>query len=436
MTLILGIPLEIRLTILFVVGALVGGQINRAIYGLVYPAVRRISPWLAVPPAGPKRDWLDRVPILGWLRLRRETKVHGAGFWVRPLLIELACAIGFAWFYSWEIRGGLVPTVPGIKSSDAAMLHWQYLLHVVLIVLMTAATFIDFDEQIIPDEITVPGTVFALVFAAVVPLSRLPVLVNVNPLQPKIIAQLHVTSMADWPDWFDRMPGLLCGLACLLVWCWALLPKRFPLRYGPLKATRFCVASIMRPRRKTHGILEIGPRKMYPETILLAVTAVLGSCGIAAAWFWGGVHWQSLFSSLLGLAFGGGLIWAVRIIGSSALGKEAMGFGDVTLLAMIGAFLGWQPALMIFFLAPFTAVLIAIVQFLVTRRSDIAFGPYLCASTLILLLGWQKIWNGWADQMFRGLGMMIPAMVGVCLILMWVMLFGWQYIKQRILAHD
>ena len=45
---------------------------------------------------------------------------------------------------------------------------------------------------------------------------------------------------------------------------------------------------------------------------------------------------------------GGGIVWAVRIIASQALGVEAMGFGDVTLMCMIGAFVGWQPALLIF----------------------------------------------------------------------------------------
>ena len=42
-------------------------------------------------------------------------------------------------------------------------------------------------------------------------------------------------------------------------------------------------------------------------------------------------------------------MWAVRIIGTLTLRQEAMGFGDVTLMAMIGAFTGWQSTLLIFF---------------------------------------------------------------------------------------
>ena len=67
-----------------------------------------------------------------------------------------------------------------------------------------------------------------------------------------------------------------------------------------------------------------------------------------------------------------------------------MGFGDVTLMAMIGAFTGWQSTLMIFFLAPFAAVLISITQWMLTGRKDIAFGPYLCLATLFLVIRWSN----------------------------------------------
>ncbi|MGE3776421.1 MAG: prepilin peptidase, partial [Pirellulaceae bacterium] len=118
---------------------------------------------------------------------------------------------------------------------------------------------------------------------------------------------------------------------------------------------------------------------------------------------------------------GGGPVWAVRIVGSSALGQEAMGFGDVTLMAAIGAFTGWQATLIIFFLAPFSAVFIAITQFLLTRRHDIAFGPYLCASAVIWLTHSGALWDHYGWPIFS-LGWWVPGLGAFGLVLMGILL--------------
>jgi leader peptidase (prepilin peptidase)/N-methyltransferase len=52
-------------------------------------------------------------------------------------------------------------------------------------------------------------------------------------------------------------------------------------------------------------------------------------------------HLHGLAWSMAGLAMGGGLTWIVRGTSSLILGRQALGFGDVTLMAMIGSFLGW-----------------------------------------------------------------------------------------------
>jgi hypothetical protein len=91
----LQIPLEIRLALLFIFGAIVGGQVNRGIYRLAWKP-RAIGPWSKAHELAPPRRWSDRLPILGWWGLRREAKLHGSGFWVRPLLIELGLGGFFA----------------------------------------------------------------------------------------------------------------------------------------------------------------------------------------------------------------------------------------------------------------------------------------------------------------------------------------------------
>jgi prepilin signal peptidase PulO-like enzyme (type II secretory pathway) len=315
-------------------GVAIGTQVNRAIYRLAW-CPRQIGPWSARHPDAPPRTSRDRIPIIGWWFLRREASIHGSAFWVRPMLIELATGLLFAAVYWYEtVRLG--PT--GGFDPGTSTTHVQCFTHLLLFALMLVATFIDFDEQTIPDAITMPGTMLGLTIAALWPDARPVVQV------PAAIAYawdfLHVGSgtaspvSRGWPPWLDGPRGLAIGLACFWAWCVALAPPAtWTTRRGWWKAVQFAWASLCR----------------HPATIFLAFVAAAGAIGIATIWFLGQTRWESLLSALVGMAVGGGTIWAVRIVGTHALGQEAMGFGDVTLMAMIGAFTGWQPTLIIFF---------------------------------------------------------------------------------------
>ena len=70
-----------------------------------------------------------------------------------------------------------------------------------------------------------------------------------------------------------------------------------------------------------------------------------------------------------------------------------MGFGDVTLMAMIGSFLGWQPVIIVFLLAPLCGMILGpLLQFTVGRIA-IPFGPYLSAGAILVLFTWKQIWE-------------------------------------------
>lgn len=103
-------------------------------------------------------------------------------------------------------------------------------------------------------------------------------------------------------------------------------------------------------------------------------------------------HWHGFLVSLTGLVVGGGIVWTVRILGEFVLKREAMGFGDVVLMAMVGSILGWQPVVLIFFLAPVPAISIAILSLVLRRRDEIPYGPWLSLATLLLLLTWPHVW--------------------------------------------
>jgi leader peptidase (prepilin peptidase) / N-methyltransferase len=284
------------------------------------------------------------------------------------------------------------------------VLEAQFLTHVLLFSLLTVATFIDFDEKTIPDEITVYGTLLALILICAFPVIR--------PMETiKGAAEFLVLNSPNrpWPESLSEQWGLAVGCLCFFGWSVAIMPKTVTLRRGPVKAVVYMFVSAFR----------------YGKNWL--AMAAIGCAAIAGVWYYlrDTDHWESLLTGLVGMAFSAGMIWSVRAVGWLALRKEAMGFGDVTLMGMIGVFLGWQSAILVFFLAPFSAVLIAITQTLFSGKRDIAFGPYLCLGAVFIVCRWPVVWDVWAKNYYL-LGWAIPQMLGFSLIAMGGMLSLWR----------
>ena len=82
-----------------------------------------------------------------------------------------------------------------------------------------------------------------------------------------------------------------------------------------------------------------------------------------------GADWtDALVMSLVGAAVGAGMINVTRFLGTLVFRKEAMGGGDVYLMAAIGGVLGWEAAILVFFLAPFIGLPLGIWQVVRARR--------------------------------------------------------------------
>ncbi len=415
MNLILAIPMEVRLAALFMLGVCVGSLANLGAYRLAWHP-RPISPWSGPHPNAPPRRWVDHLPIVGWLWLRREAGLHGRGFWIRPLLVELLSGVAFAALYWWEISelGLLPPGIPRpVPPSWIGVLHMQCAAHLLLISLMFVASLIDIDEKIIPDSITVPGTLLGLLLAAACPRSLLPNVVQLADGR-LVLDFLRLTSPGPWPRClagFPHIVSILTGLGCWWLWCAALLPRSWYSRRGWRRAFQLAVARLLR-EQAAYRILVLG---------------LLGSAAIAGVWFAGGRSWSGLLSALVGMAAGGGIIWLVRIIGTTTLKREAMGFGDVTLMTMIGTFLGWQTCLIIFFLAPFAGLIVGLFQVILFRRSEIFYGPFLCLAAAAVIVRWASVWN-WAWAAFA-IGWLVPLVMFFCMALLAVLLGLWQLIR-------
>ena len=90
---------------------------------------------------------------------------------------------------------------------------------------------------------------------------------------------------------------------------------------------------------------------------------------------------------------GGGLIYAMGILGKALFKKEAMGGGDIKLMAMMGAFLGWRLILLTFFLAPLLGSVVGIIVKIKNKGDIIPYGPHLSLAGIAALLWGEKIIN-------------------------------------------
>jgi leader peptidase (prepilin peptidase)/N-methyltransferase len=107
--------------------------------------------------------------------------------------------------------------------------------------------------------------------------------------------------------------------------------------------------------------------------------------GFAAALLFGRPTW---LSSLAGIALGGGLLWGVAAGYEWLTGREGMGGGDIKLLAMIGAFLGWRAVPVTLLLAALLGSVIGLSLMALRGRDTkmaIPFGPFLAAAAVCAL---------------------------------------------------
>jgi len=323
-----------------------------------------------------------------------------------PMVIALVGAIAAGLLWWWEIvYAGLMPAglqadvVPFAQSGFAA----RYLAHVVLFWFLAAATWIDLRQRVIPDWITVPGAIMGLAYAWVWPRSLLPVALEV----PRSFAAPSI--QADVLAWYG---GLSVGAGL-----WGAAPHVAGLA---LAAAIFCAWWIV----CTEASPADGPVPwLSPRRVILA----LGLAAIAAAWLIGTSRFAALQSALVGLGVSGGLVWAMRAGASHALGKEAMGLGDVTLMAMVGAWLGWQACVLTFFMAAFIGLGHGLTQFVRHRENELPFGPSLCLAAAIVVVTWRPIWHV-AGVHFEAPGQLILVVAAV-VALTAITLFLWRSLR-------
>ncbi len=432
--------------------------------------------------------WIDYLPIVGWLAMTRFSKLlfppknyirntYGLSeeelkkkkgeietvrklsryripglersfFWFRPLLIELGLGAFVLWLYCWQVELNSMTldklffflrdiTIQGhsYTSGELTGVFWVY---TILFTMLLAASLIDADDYIIPDLINIPGTVLGLALMTAVPYAVYVPLYWFAPTEQGVL--LPTT---DLTQYFQTIaPGntllyllpLIIMLLCWSLWCFATLDRLWYTKFG-LKKGIFLFLRVLRRSRITPVIALLYPIGIaficwvyFANPCSLTTTGanlVSDPYNDEAVVYTVEMSCRSgLFNALVGMVSGLVLIWSVRIAGRWSLGQEAMGFGDVMLMGMLGAFVGWQGTLIIFFVAPFAGVLFGVLRMVLGMQREIPYGPFLCTACVIYLLLRNVFWRFFEPLLNDPCTVLILLSAGV--VLLCLLLWAWR----------
>lgn len=133
---------------------------------------------------------------------------------------------------------------------------------------------------------------------------------------------------------------------------------------------------------------------IIPDTITLP-GIVVGLC--ASSWLTP-VGWQN---ALVGMLLGGGLFVLIAVLSVVILHREGMGGGDMKLIAMLGAFLGWQAVLVTIFVGAMCGAVIGLSLMWWHRKqryAAIPFGPFLAFGALCAMLWGERLLTWYTTQ--------------------------------------
>ena len=212
----------------------------------------------------------------------------------KKLFIVFISGIAAAWLYWWEVQMGMLLPAE-TKDFHHPVAHHRYIIHLALFTFLLAATLTDFYEMIIPDSITITGTLAALIFALHFDFARLPVMTihwtdDFRPMFGTMVQAMHVWSPN--PCW-TRSSTYLPYIMTLLwwFWCFAMLDRVWYAKLPFRKANAIFWRYLYRSSR-TKYILATA--LFFP--IVFATTKETG--------------WDiALLSALVGMATGMILVW-------------------------------------------------------------------------------------------------------------------------------
>ncbi|CAM3231032.1 A24 family peptidase [Deinococcus saxicola] len=330
----------------------------------------------------------DLVPLFSWLSLGGKCRYCRAPIKSRYPIVEALTGLGYA------VIALLFPIALYGAGSLGLML---------LFTLLLVGSTIDLDTYTIPDELTLPGVALGLIFGffngrnAVEGLPDLAgavngallgagLLVAINQFGSWVLRRFRERQYPEFPIGFQQISlGLLAG-AWLGPWWGA--------GVGLLSAA---VNAISRRVVRIPELLTLGG---------LLLSVVIGSAGIGTGLI---LMVQGSLAAAGGVSLVAGVYWWLKHRPGAADEAEdnapddqydasAMGFGDVKLAAVIGAFLGWERLLVALLVAVFAGAIIGVFQLARKQENRVKFGPFLAFGALVAL-----IWGAGIVASYRGM---------------------------------
>jgi leader peptidase (prepilin peptidase)/N-methyltransferase len=368
----IALPTFVNVAFAFAFGACAGSFVHVAAYRVPL-GISVVSPPSRCPTCGFRLPWYDNVPIVAYLRLRGRCSACGVRIPSRyvwsevgmGLLFALAMAVltlpvrGSAWHevgHGWWSQQGLVHGMPAFLAVFTGLSA------------LAAMTATDARSFLIPVAIPTFASVAAFVLW---------------PLAALLQRDGSPPFPLETPSWTACIAAL-GGMAGLAV-------SRVLLAAGVLPRSFADWDDFAAHEGDVYADYPFARREMVKEVAFVGPAVLLALAGAALA-----PHVPhegplpaplgAFLAVATGFLVGGAIVWALRIVATLLLDSEALGLGDVHLLACVGAVFGWKVAVAGFLVAPFVGLAWWLVNLFRRAPMRVPYGPSLAVGSVVAWL--------------------------------------------------
>ena len=375
------VPDWIWILFIFTTGCCIGSFLNVVVYRL--PRGKSIvTPPSACPGCGNLIKFYDNIPLFSWLILGGKCRNCKTKISVRYFVVELLTGCLFIGLFLLYFHTNVRSSMGGFITDKCWFI---FVLHLILISAFVAASAIDLELWVIPIGLCWFVTAVGLIGSATGGYVMDYSIVSGNHLLP--VASAKTAALAG---------GAAIGLIISLLLLVSGLIKR-SYESDPIHES-------LDDTENSNEInfnhrLEVAKEIVFLLPIIMCSIAVLfvtqKNAQVHDWWVDFSQHpiAAGFFGALWGYFVGCAIVWATRILGTFAFGKEAMGLGDVHLMGAAGAVVGPLMVVIAFFIAPFFGLAWAMFQMFFKKTRQIPYGPFLSLGVFVVIILHDRIFG-------------------------------------------